>query len=193
MRHPRGRWVPKVVVLSLVAATVLLAACGGSSSTAAQATPQGSARAPTSTSTQKSAPFQVTFHEQDAPFTCPPGQTAVFACLTFTGSEQATELGSITLTRQAIVASATTSAGCHTVSSSGHLTAANHDSMTFTAPGISCGASDTASYTYTITGGTGRYRGASGTGTITVQAPTANGVETRTEMWSGTLIYPGSS
>jgi len=193
MIHARGRWTIIAVAFFLVVATGLLAACGGTASTAGPATPRVSAQSPTST--KSIASFQVTFHEQDAPFTCPPGQPPPFACLTFTGQGQATELGAITLVRQALVAAATESTGCHLVTSSGHLTAANHDRLTFTAPGDYCAATDTASYTYTITGGSGLYTGASGTGTITVQAATssANGVETRTEIWSGTLIYPGIS
>lgn len=87
MRHPQGWWATIAIILSLVAVPVLVAACGGTASTAGRATPPGTAHALTPAPTQRVAPFRVSFHKQDAPFTCPPEQPPPFARLTFTGAE----------------------------------------------------------------------------------------------------------
>lgn len=188
MRHRRDNYTTIAMALFLMLAIGLPTACGGPSSTTVPAAPRTSSPTSLGSATQ----------EQDAPAPCQPKATATFACLTFTGSGVATSIGKLALMRDAIVFAALNSNNCHPVSSTGHLAAADHDLIYFTAPGVYCPASDTASYTYTITGGTGIYKGAKGTGRITVQAATAstNGVETRTEMWSGTmwsgtLIYSG--
>jgi hypothetical protein len=168
---------------------VCLAGCGNSptSTTAPTATVPPSPT-PSPTPTPNTAPFQVTFQDTLATITCPVGQPTGTLCLSFKGQGQAPSLGATSLARTAIVSATTSSDGCQPVSSMGSLTAADGGKVNFTATGEYCASSDTATYTYTITGGSGKYQGASGTGTIRFPPSSGNtGVET----WSGTLLYPG--
>jgi hypothetical protein len=65
------------------------------------------------------------------------------------------------------------------------LTLATGDSITFTGTGNFCRATQAANFTYTITGGSGKYLHASGGGTILVPLPTSS--STGTEAWTGSL------
>lgn len=147
------------------------------------------------TATPNTAPFQIPFQEQDMSFTCPANQSQAFACLIFHGTGHATEIGATTMTRSAIVASDVDSNNCHAIMSTGFLATSKQDHITFTATGKYCGATDTATYTFTITGGVGKYKGASGNGTIRVgpTTSTSENRENRVEIWSGTLMYAGDS
>ncbi|HLW03635.1 MAG TPA: hypothetical protein VKT82_33620 [Ktedonobacterales bacterium] len=176
-------------LLGGVALLIFLAGCGNSpTSTTAPTATMPPSPTPSFMPTPNTAPFQVTFRDTLAPVACPAGQPAGTLCLAFKGQGQAPSLGTTSLARTAIVSATPGSDGCQPISSTGTLTAADGGKVNFTAAGEYCASNDTATYTYTITGGTGKYQGASGTGTIRFPPSSGNtGVET----WSGTLLYPG--
>ena len=173
----------------------VLGGCG-SSTGATVSSPSPTVTRPFSlTATPNTAPFEITFQEQDTTFNCPANQSQAFACLIFQGTGRATEIGTTTMTRSAIVASNVDNNNCHAIISTGYLATGKQDHITFTATGKYCGVTDTATYTYTITGGSGKFKGASGNGMIRVgpTTSTSGNTENRVETWSGTLNYSGHS
>jgi hypothetical protein len=119
------------------------------------------------------------------------------ACLSVTGSGEATHLGRTTFTRS--IVSRNSLVPCPAVSSGTirqftdtlTLTAANGNTITLSGSGTSCanGIDVVSSGTYAVTGGTGRFSGASGTLTLQI-ARFAPDPETTT--LTGTLSSPGS-
>lgn len=188
----RRRLASKIIPgFLLLLMSLFISACGGSQGISAAIPAPTSA--PTPTPTTDPTAFRAVFYEQDAPAACPAGkQSSAFYCLTFQGNGQAVGYGTINMTRIAIVTTVADSNDCHTVTSTGSLETSRQDRITFTAPGTYCAASGTWSYTYKITGGTGKYRGARGSGTIMVNRTNLHqgNIEHRSEIWSGTLKYP---
>lgn len=74
---------------------------------------------------------------------------------------------------------------CGPSSTQGTLTTAAGNTVSFTASGTFCRATQTAQYTYTITGGTGTFSGATGSGQVQIPTPTTSSTDAQT--WSGTL------
>jgi hypothetical protein len=135
-------------------------------------------------------PFQATIAETYTATICGPAQL----CINAIGSGQATQLGNTAESASVVSDLASTSApGCHTETRTTTLTAANGDQITLQATGENCSTGPTtvtATDAYMVTGGTGRYFGATGSGTNTVAADRASGTAVVT--FSGTLSTPGS-
>ncbi len=140
-------------------------------------------------------PFRATVAET---FTAGPCSPTPSLCVTNTGSGQATHLGNIRESTVTVLDLASgPGPGCAT---DGHaetrmttLFAANGDQITLAATGYSCPTGPTtltAVDTYVVTGGTGRFSGASGGGTITGAIDLANG--TAIDTFSGVLSEEGS-
>jgi hypothetical protein len=134
-------------------------------------------------------PFQADFTEQYALITCDARQPKGTLCLstsgTGTGTNGGRNLGSVRLQRSSIYATGDAST-CSPATTQGTLTLANGDIITFMGTGTFCRAFQAATFTYTITGGTGHYQHASGTGTINVPPPTS--ASAGAESWGGTLL-----
>jgi hypothetical protein len=139
-------------------------------------------------------PFRATVAETFTASPCPPIPSL---CVTNTGSGQATHLGNIRESTVTVLDLASKPGpGCAT---DGHaerrtttLYAANGDQVTLTATGYSCPTGPTTlSFvdSYVVTGGTGRFAGASGGGTITGTVDLANG--TAVDTFSGALSEAG--
>jgi hypothetical protein len=121
----------------------------------------------------------------------------VTACLSVHGAGAATHLGRTTFTRR--IVSRNSLVSCRAVSSGTirhftdtlTLTAANGDTITLSGSGTSCanGIDVVSSGSYTVTGGTGRFSGASGTLTLSIAriAP-----DPEITALTGTLASPGS-
>jgi hypothetical protein len=179
--------------LLLLLICLLLSACAGSQHTSASGSPAGAARLPSPTATSNPGAFRAVFYEQDTPTACPPGKTA--SCLLFEGNGQAVGYATVTMTRLEIVSTTLDSRSCQKVVDTGSLSTSRQDRITFAATGTYCAGTDTASLTYHISGGAGKYRGASGSGTIMVHATDLyqGSIAHRSEIWNGSLTYPGQS
>jgi hypothetical protein len=126
---------------------------------------------------------------------CDPGEI----CAPVTGSGQATHLGQTSEAGEVFVDLLNPPApGCKSETRSVTLTGANGDQITLALTGQSCvtggppGATTaTAEDSWVVTGGTGRYSGATGSGANTafIDGATFTAVTT----FSGTLSTPGSS
>lgn len=148
--------------------------------------------APAASADASAVPFQASIAETIAPNPlCAPNTR----CTAITGSGQATHLGNSTEVA-AVVSEITIMlpGGCNPESRTTTLTAANGDTLMLAATGTNCPTSvptmKTAFDNFTVTGGTGRFAGASGSGTIsaTIDLATRTAVVTI----SGTLSAPGA-
>lgn len=117
------------------------------------------------------------------------GEPAGSICFSGAGNGEMQPLGKVTFTRTAVYQPGGPDS-CGPAKTQGVLTTASGDTISFSATGTFCRATQTATYTYKITGGTGAYKGATGTGTIQVPRPQSNTSETQS--WSGTFVYQGS-
>jgi hypothetical protein len=179
-----------------------LAACTQDSSRppVAQATSTPTSSAPTvsvlptsaatlaPTSTPASHTLSVAFSVHITVVNCSGSRPAGTLCINVTGNGTAGALGAISVSRTAIL-SPPGDDSCGPSTTTGKLTTAGGDTVTFNATGQFCRATSTARYTYTVTGGTGRYRHATGTGSMEV--PRLTDSTSPRETWSGTLI-PGA-
>ncbi len=137
-------------------------------------------------------PFQASVSEDFTMAKC--GQWSV--CITAIGTGQATHLGQIT-EDSSIVADinpADQQHGCTPETRTTTLTAANGDTITMTGPGLTrCNGSNEANDSYVVTGGTGRFQGASGSGTdLNIHTLTGPGVGVALTTYSGDLSSVGS-
>lgn len=154
-----------------------------------------SALSPSEAAAKSSAVHLVPFHATvSETFTAAP--CGADRCITAVGKGYATHLGKIT--ESAIVDvdinPADAQNGCAPETRTTTLTAANGDTLTMLGTGLSCAATSDAHDDYVITGGTGRYRGASGSGNEynvhTFTVPMVQGVATVT--YDGTISSVGS-
>jgi hypothetical protein len=121
-------------------------------------------------------PFHATVAETFTAGLCDPVPSL---CVTIDGSGHATHLGRIREAATVVVDLASNPApGCHTETRTTTLTAANGDQIMLDATGQSCATGPTTSIAvdaYVVTGGTGRFSGASGSGTIIARINLASG------------------
>lgn len=117
-------------------------------------------------------------------------------CITAIGTGQATHLGEITENATVVVDinPADAENGCAPEERATTFTAANGDRVTMSfEDGWSCAATSDAHDDYLITGGTGRYAGAGGTGSeYNVHTFTGPGVGVATVTYNGTISSVGS-
>jgi hypothetical protein len=129
--------------------------------------------------------FQVTFVDQYSAVACSGTTVVGMVCVTTTGSGQENGLGSISLKRTSVYTPGA-NGDCDSATTTGTLTLATSDTVTFKGNGTFCPGNEIANFSYTITGGTGQYLHATGTGTIDVPVPSSS--SSGTEVWSGTLF-----
>ena len=196
-RKPNWRVGPAVTVLLLLAGLLVACSSAPSSGTSNSNTPTAQPGQTGSTATQSSStatpaasptPFsgalQAAFADRYTAAPCSGGQPTGTICVTTNGTGQAAGLGSVSLSRTSIDAPGGADS-CGPATTKGTLTLATGDTITFTGTGTFCRAGQVASFNYKITGGTGRYLHATGSGAIQVPMPTSS--STGTESWSGTL------
>jgi hypothetical protein len=138
-------------------------------------------------------PFQATLTESVVSTAPCPGLPSQYICVTVTGSGRATHLGAVTESMVVTVDTVTASSlapDCHVENRTSTLTAANGNQITLQGPGIDCGV-DTAQGSavdfWTVTGGTGRFYGATGSGTNRVTINELTVPVTSVTVFSGTL------
>jgi hypothetical protein len=181
-----------VTLVILLSACNLFSSSSRTSSSTKTPTAQPSSPSPeptlsptiTPTSNPGSQSFQVDFTDHYTAASCggtsPPGTI----CVSSSGSGQESKLGTVSLQRTSVYAPGG-SDSCGPATTKGTLTLATGDSITFTGTGSFCRATQSASFTYKFTGGTGKYLHAAGSGAIQVPLPTTS--STGTEAWTGTL------
>jgi hypothetical protein len=116
-------------------------------------------------------------------------------CINTTGTGQATHLGEVaeSATVRVNVNPADAVSGCSPETRYTVLTAANGDEITMSATGWGCLATNSAQDSYVVIGGTGRFQGATGSGTDSnVHRLTGPGVGVAVTTFSGDLSSPGS-
>jgi hypothetical protein len=159
------------------------------------------AAVPRPASATSQVPFSATIAEQvtGAAF-CPPTQTR-YLCVDGTGSGQATHLGAMS---ESYVVRVDTSGGfppvsgsaCGTEVRTSTLTAANGDQITLAGPGQACGSTVTGQGTahdaWVVSGGTGRFAGATGSGTDLASINALTNPTTSVTIFTGTISSPGS-
>jgi hypothetical protein len=148
------------------------------------AVPQGAAA-------KSLVPFHATTRETVAVVPCDPN----FLCISITGSGHATQLGKISESAHyAIDLVNVPTPGCNTNSGTMTLTGGNGDSIRLALHGTGCNASPTTQTivnSYVVTGGTGRFSGATGSGTETVHSEVTNpAAPTGVARFEGTLSSP---
>ena len=136
-------------------------------------------------------PFHATIAET---FTAAPCAPVPSLCVTIMGSGHATHLGHVH-EFAAVYSDLASHAGpgCFTETRTTILTAANGDQLTLVSTGHHCVTSpttETAVDAYVVAAGTGRFRGATGSGTNTAIIDLASGTAVVT--FSGLLSSPGS-
>jgi hypothetical protein len=119
---------------------------------------------------------------------CPSAQPVGTICINVSGSGTSSALGTVSVSHSAVL-SPPGDDSCGPSTATGKLTMASGDTATFKATGQFCRSTSTARYTYTITGGAGRYKHATGTGSMAV--PRLTDSPSPRETWSGSLI-PGA-
>lgn len=147
---------------------------------------------PSSAAAESLVPFHARVSETFTAAAC--GEWAI--CLTAVGSGQATHLGEISENATVVVDTnpADQLNGCAPETRTTTMTAANGDRITMSGTGLTrCGASADANDNFVITGGTGRFHGASGSGTeYNTHAFTGPGVGVATVTYDGTISSVGS-
>lgn len=139
-------------------------------------------------------PFHATISETYPPPAICSTSPDTLLCITPTGSGPATHLGQTSESARIVEdESKQISAGCNSETRTTTPTGANGDQITMVATGFACATSPTtvsARDVYTITGGTGRFTGATGMGADSVSIDRA--ARTATAVYDGTLSTPGS-
>ena len=137
--------------------------------------------------------FRGTMHEQFALGACPAGTPATFACASVTGTGRLSHLGKVMESVQATINLALMSPAtyCAPDQSKATFTTASGDTVFMTTNGLTCqkgAGKGVDSGRYVVTGGTGKYQDATGSGTYETDATYA------ADMHSGTSVttYSGT-
>ena|SRR5215472_12579668 len=184
--NPRS---PVVLVLSLC----WLAGCGAIPTTTSRSTPTTApatlplaTSVPSPTPTPDRDPFQVHFLQHYQVIACPAEPHPTNLCYNLHDDPSASSLGTISFVGTDILYMLAEGTRCGPAERHGTLKLAHGYTMTIHATGRYCVPFYPVQFTFTVTGGTGTYRHASGGGTIAV-GPARNSPPTASEFWSGTI------
>jgi hypothetical protein len=136
------------------------------------------------TATPDRDPFQVHFLQHYKQFLCTPGPQLPVVCYTLQDDPSASSLGVISFAGTDTLYSKVQGTSCGPAERSGAFKLADGDTITIHATGTYCVPGYAVQFTFTVTGGTGHYRHAHGSGTIAVGDA---GPTTAPEFWSGTI------
>jgi hypothetical protein len=151
---------------------------------------------PLHTSAASQVPFRATLTEAVVVEGDCPAPNAQLHCVYVTGSGQATHLGAITESAVVMVDFSTLNpaTGCADEIRTSTLTAANGDQITLQGPSVAVRnclpfASPTWQDLWTVVSGTGRFAGATGSGTNTVSINRTTDPVTSVTTFTGTISY----
>jgi hypothetical protein len=144
---------------------------------------------PSQASAASLVPFHATISET---FTAAPcGKMS--RCITAVGHGQAEHLGEVSESATIVIEAGIVVNGCNPETRTTTLTAANGDVITLYGTGYTCAATSDAHDSFDITGGTGRFQGAHGSGSeYNVHTFTKPGVGVATVTYSGNISSVGS-
>ena len=185
---------PRSVAVLVVLSLCFLVGCGASPATttshdtptAVPATTTPATVVPSPTSTTDRDPFQVNFLQHYQIITCPTGPKPTSLCYTLQDDPGASSLGNVSFAGMDILYVLPQGATCGPAERSGALKVTDGDTITIHATGTYCVPGYPVQFNFAVTGGTGKYRHASGGGTIDV-GPARNSPPTADEFWSGTI------
>jgi hypothetical protein len=186
----KARSVSILVVLGLC----FLAGCGASpAATSSRSTPTAAPTAlpsttsvPALTPATDQDPFQVNFLQHYQVISCPAEPHPTNICYTLQDDPSTSSLGLISFAGTDILYVLPVGTHCGPAERHGTLKVADGDTITIHATGRYCVPDYPVQFTFTVTGGTGKYRHATGGGTIAV-GPASNKPPTAAEFWSGTI------
>jgi hypothetical protein len=145
-------------------------------------TPASASPAPRVPQAHGSVALDVTFASKVGPYNCDLSGTAARLCEVGDGTAGTSPFGALSMHRT--VAHQGGTDDCTTATTSGTLTATNGDVLNVQADkGQSCKRSGVDTYPFTVTGGTGIFRNATGSGTITDNHGAS-------DHWSGSIMFP---
>lgn len=125
-------------------------------------------------------------HYQVIPCPAEPSQTNL--CYTLQDDPSASSLGETSFAGTDILYLLPEGSSCGPAERKGALKLADGDTITIHATGRYCVPAYPVQFTFTVTGGTGRYRHVAGAGTIAV-GPARNTPPTADEFWSGSIHH----
>jgi hypothetical protein len=146
---------------------------------------------PSQASAGSLVPFHATVSETFSAAPC----GSSLRCITAVGHGQATHLGEITENASVVINTdpGAMQNGCSPEARHTTFTAANGDTITMYGTGWTCAATSDAHDNYGVTGGSGRFQGASGSGNeYNVHTFTGPGVGVATVTYDGTISSVGS-
>jgi hypothetical protein len=131
-------------------------------------------------------PFQVNFLQHYQVIACPTEPNQTNLCYTLQDDPSTSSLGMVSFAGTDILYVLQEGNSCGTAERKGALKLADGDTITIHATGKYCVPGYPVQFTFTVTGGTGKYRHATGRGSIAV-GPARNNPPIATEFWSGTI------
>ena len=185
---------PRSVSVLVVLTLCFLAGCGASpATTTSSSTPTATpttiplaTTVPTPTPTKDRDPFQVNFLQHYQLIDCPAEPNPTKLCYTLQDDRSASSLGMVSFAGTDILYVLPKGTSCGPAERNGALKLADRDTITIHAKGMYCIPGYPVQFTFTVTGGTGKYRHAAGGGAIAV-GPARNSPPTAIEFWSGTI------
>ena len=185
---------PCAVLVLVVLSLGFLAGCGASqatptSSSTATATPTTLPTAtsvPSPTPTIDRDPFQVNFLQHYQLIDCPAEPNQTNLCYNLQDDPSASSLGKISFAGTDILYLLPEGTSCGPAERHGVLMLATGGTITIHATGRYCVPGYPVQFSFTVTGGTGKYQHATGGGTIAV-GPARNNPPTADEFWSGSI------
>lgn len=185
---------PRLVLILVILSLCFLASCGTSpattiSSSTPTATPTTlppTTSVPTPTPTTDRDPFQVNFLQHYQLIDCPAEPNPTKLCYNLQDDPSASSLGTISFAGTDILYVLPKGNSCGPAERYGALKLPKGNTLTIHATGMYCIPSYPVEFTFTVTGGTGKYWHATGGGTIAV-GPARDHPPTATEFWSGTI------
>lgn len=125
--------------------------------------------------------FDLRFAAVDGFYSCDLTGTAAARCVVVDGTAGSSPFGPLSMHRTMAIQPG--AADCVAATTSGTLTSAAGDTLTVTADkGQGCQRSLSSSFSFTVTGGTGIFKGATGSGTIAGRSGSA-------DHWSGSITF----
>jgi hypothetical protein len=115
-----------------------------------------------------SANLHITFTQDFEPAPCPTPQPDNVNCLTVSGQGTTSQFGTVSFQRTAFLTNPAVATPCAPASTTGKLIVTKADTAAIMGNGSWCSGDGSAKYTITVKGGTGKFRNATGRGTITV-------------------------
>jgi hypothetical protein len=128
----------------------------------------------------------VNFLQHYQVISCPSEPSPTNLCYTLQDDSSVSSLGMISFAGTDILYMLSEGTRCGPAERHGALKVAAGDTITIHATGTYCLPSYPVQFTFTVTGGTGKYQHAAGGGSIAV-GPASNNPPIATEFWSGTI------